>query len=150
MHPTVTEQLDGLRRILAETIAPEITSPYPAEILGGVIGALEALQSNWHRIPAFLRWDILATSGVLSAAKPLLHADLVAEIAAAEAQGEPADLAALETTQVRMRALLVKAMPAIMADPNGTNAYPRMIALFRERAERFPFSMAARPPVKKA
>jgi hypothetical protein len=150
MRPTVTEQLGGLRRILAETIAPEVTSPYPAEILGSVIGALDALQVNWHKIPAFLRWDILATSGVLNAAKPLLDADLVAEIAAAEADGDPTDLAALETAQVRMRALLVKAMPAIMAEPRCTDAYPRMIALFRERAERFPFPMAARPPVKKA
>jgi hypothetical protein len=150
MHPTITEQLDGLRRILAEVVVPEVTSPYPAEILGSVIGALDALQLNWHRIPAFLRWDIETTAGVLDAARPLLDADLVAEIAAVAAWGDLADLAALETGQARMRALLVKAMPAILADPHRTDAYPRMIALFRERAERFPFSMAARPPAKKA
>jgi hypothetical protein len=150
MRPTVTEQLDGLRRILAETIAPEITSPYPAEILGGVIGALDALQSNWHRIPAFLLWDIETTAGVLDAAMPKLDVDLVAEIAAAKTGIDLTDLAALESLQIRMRALLVKAMPAIIADPDQTEAYPRMIALFRERTDRFPFSMAARPPAKKA
>jgi hypothetical protein len=150
MHPTITEQLDGLHRILAETIAPEITSPYPAEILGGVIGAIDALQSNWHRIPAFLLWDIETTAGVLDAARPLLDAALVAEIAAAKVDNDPMDLAALESHQVHMRGLLVKAMPAIVADPDATDAYPRMIALFRERTDRFPFSMAARPPVKKA
>ena len=150
MRPTVTEQLDGLRRILAETIVPEVTSPYPAEILGGVIGALDALQANWHRIPAFLRWDIEATAGVLEAAQPLLDADLAAKVAAMKADDKPTDLAALETRQMRMRELLVEAMPAILADPDETGAYPRMIALFRERTERFPFSMAARPPVKKA
>jgi hypothetical protein len=150
MHPTVTEQLDGLRRILAETIAPEVTSPYPAEILGSVIGALDALQSNWHRIPAFLLWDIETTAGVLDAAMPKLDVDLVAEIAAARTDIDHTNLAALESHQIRMRELLVKAMPAIIADPDKTDAYPQMIALFRERAEGFPFSMAARPPAKKA
>jgi hypothetical protein len=150
MRPTVTEQLDGLRRILAETIAPEVTSPYPAEILGSVIGALDALQTNWHKIPAFLVWDTRTTAAVLDAARPLLDAGLVAEIAAAKAASDLADLAALESSQMRMRELLVKAMPAIIADRDKTDAYAQMIALFRERAERFPFSMAARPPAKKA
>ncbi|HEX4507621.1 MAG TPA: hypothetical protein VH722_17975 [Alphaproteobacteria bacterium] len=146
MHPTVTEQLDGLRRILAEAVTPEVTAPYPAEILGSVIGALNALQSNLHAIPAFLRWDIETTAGVLDAAKPLLGADLTAEIDAAKAGDD--DLAALEPRQVLMRGLLVKAMPAIRAERGA--AYGKMIALFRERTERFPFSMAVRPPAKKS
>jgi hypothetical protein len=150
MRPTITEQLDGLRRILAETIAPEVTSPYPAEILGGVIGALDALQSNWHKIPAFLLWDIETTAGVLDAARPLLGAGLVAEIAAAKTDNDVTDLTVLETRLMHLRGLLVKAMPAIIADPDATDAYPRMIALLRERTDRFPFSMAARPPAKKA
>jgi hypothetical protein len=146
MHPTVTEQLDGLRRILAEAVAPEITAPYPAEILGSVIGALNALQSNLPAIQAFLRWDIETTAGVLDAARPLLSARLVAEIEAATIGGD--DLAALEARQVLLRGLLVKAMPAILAARGA--AYDRMVALFRERTERFPFSMAARPPAKKS
>jgi hypothetical protein len=148
MHPTVTEQLDGLRRILADAVAPEITAPYPAEILGSVIGALNALQANWHAIPAFLRWDIETTSAVLDAARPLLDAGLAADITAAEADTDPTDLAGLEARQVRMRGLLVKAMPQIRAERGA--AYGQMIALFRERTDRFPFSMAARPPAKKA
>jgi hypothetical protein len=148
MHPTITEQLDGLRRILTDAVAPEVSAPYPTEILGSVIGALNALQANWHAIPAFLRWDIATTSEVLDAAKPLLDAGLIAEIAAAQADSDLADLASLESRQVRMRGLLVKAMPAIRAE-RGT-AYGKMIALFRERTERFPFSMAVRPPARKA
>jgi len=148
MHPTVTEQLDGLRRILAEAVAPEVTAPYPAEILGSVIGALNALQANLHAVPAFLRWEIETTAGVLDAARPLLGAGLIVEIDAAKVNSECADLAVLETTQVLMRGLLVEAMPAILAERG--MAYGKMIALFRERTERFPFSMAARPPAKKA
>jgi hypothetical protein len=150
VRPTVTEQLDGLRRILAETIAPEVASSYPAEILGGVIGALDALRANWHKIPAFLLWDIETTAGVLDAATPKLDVDLVAEIAAAKTGIDLTDLAALESRQMRMRELLVRAMPAILTDPGETDAYRQMIALFRERTDRFPFSMAARPPVKRA
>src|ERR1700761_4773582 len=97
MHPTVTEQLDGLRRILADVVAPEVTAPYPTEILGSVMGALNTLQSNWHAIPAFLHWDIATTSEVLDAAKPLLGAGLVAEIDAAQAGADLTDLAGLET-----------------------------------------------------
>lgn len=148
MHPTITEQLDGLRRILADAVAPEVTAPYPAEILGSVIGALNTLQANWHVIPTFLCWDIETTSGVLDAAKPLLDAGLVSEICAAQSDTDLADLAGLEIQQVRMRGLLVKAMPAILAERGA--AYAEMIALFRGRADRFPFAMAIRPPVKKA
>lgn len=147
MHPTITEQIEGLRRILAETVAPEVTAAYPAEILGGVIGALDALRANWHAIPAFLRWDIETTSAVLDAARPLLDEVLVADIARAQTVTNLADLADLEPQQVRMRGLLVRAMPVIRADRGA--AYDKMIALFRERAERFPFAMAARPPATK-
>jgi len=148
MHPTVTEQLNGLRRILADAVAPEVSAPYPTEILGSVMGALSALQANWHAIPGFLRWDIETTSEVLDAAKPLLDAGLVAEITAAQADGDLTDLARVEPQQVRMRGLLVKAMPAIRAEHGA--AYVKMIALFRERTERFPFAMAIRPSAKKA
>ena len=148
MHPTVSEQLDGLRRILSEAVTPEVTAPYPAEILGGMIGALNALQASLHAIPAFLRWDIETTAGVLDTARPLLGAHLVAEIDAAKAGSDLTDFAELEILQVRMRGLLVQAMPAIRAERGA--AYGQMIALFRERTERFPFSMAARPPAKKA
>src|ERR1700761_1352931 len=130
MHPTISEQLDGLRRILAEAVAPEVTAPYPAEILGSVIGALNALQSNLHAIPPFLRWDIEATGSVLNAAKPLLGPDLVAKIDAAMAD-RAADLAQLEERQVLLRGLLVEAMPAIRAERG--LAYDKMITLFRER-----------------
>src|ERR1700743_3975895 len=99
MHPTVTEQLDGLRRILAEAVAPEVTAPYPAEILGSVIGALNALQANLHAIPAFLRWDIETTADVLDAARTLLGAGLVAEIDAAEGECAPTDGGGVEAGQ---------------------------------------------------
>jgi hypothetical protein len=132
MRPTVTEQLDGLRRILVEVVAPEVTAPYPAEILGSVIGALEALSANWARIPDYLTWEIGSIQSILIAA----------------GHEPPTDMpASLEEQQARLSSLLVHAQPAIAADRNG-EAYRLMIAFFRERAQKFPFAMAARP-VKK-
>jgi hypothetical protein len=148
MRPTVTEQLAGISRILSEIVAPEVTSAYPADILRGAIGALNALGASWAKIPPFLAWDIAATADVLRAAVPLLAAPLADEVRAAlSSPADPADWAALEGRQERLRGLLVRAMPAIQAEPEG-EAYRLMTALFRERSERFPFQMSAQP-VKK-
>lgn len=133
MRPTITEQLDGLRRILAEVVAPEVTSAYPAEILGSVIGALDALSASWSRIPEYLAWEIESIRAILTAAGIEPPTDMAS--------------ASLEEQQVRMSGLLVQAQPAIAADRDG-EAYRLMIAFFRGRAKRFPFAMAARP-VKK-
>lgn len=149
MKPTIIEQLQGLSRILSEVIAPEIHAPYPAEILGSVIGALDALQSSWAKIPAFLQWDIAETAAVLIAAQPMFDAGLAADVqtALAEAPADAGDWTALEIHQTRLRGLLARAMPVLAKD---SDAYRRMIALFHERTERFPFSMAARPSAKTA
>ena len=61
MRPTITEQLDGLRRILEEVVAPEVKDPYPADILAGVCATLETLAVGWSEVPAFLRWDAEAS-----------------------------------------------------------------------------------------
>ena len=134
MRPTITDQLDGLRRILVEVIAPEVTAPYPAEILGSVIGALDALSANWSRIPDYLAWETESIQSILTAAGIEPQTDTTA--------------ATLEEKQIRMSGLLVAAQPAIAGDRDG-EAYRQMIAFFRARAQRFPFAMAARPPVKK-
>jgi hypothetical protein len=135
MRPTITEQLEGLRRILSEVIAPEITAPYPAEILGSVIGALDSLCANLAGVPAYLEWEIQSVQSILAAANVAVPADA------------PSDLRALEALQMRLSAELVAVQPAIIADPDG-DAYRLMIAFFRERAQRYPFAMAARPPKK--
>jgi len=149
MRPTVAEQLQGIGRILAEVVAPEVTSGYPAEILRGAIGALNALGAAWTRVPAFLVWDIESTTNVLAAALPLLSgvvADAVRETLAHPV--DSADWAALEDRQHHVRGLLVQAMPAILDQPRDGEAYRLMTTLFRERADRFPFQMSAQP-VKK-
>ena len=150
MRPTVSEQIDCLGRILSDVVAPEITSPYPATILQGVIAALTGLSAALPKVPAFLAWDAEATDIVLREALLLTVEPLAGEIRSALAHAaDPTDWTALEEHQSRLRELLVQVMPAIVAEGSGGESYRRMIALFRERAERFPFAMSAQP-VKKA
>ena len=147
MRPTVSEQIASLSRILADVVAPEVGSPYAADILRGVIGALGALGNAWPKVPAFLIWDAQATAAVLAAALPHVDESLAADISAAlDRPADPADWTALETRELLLRGLLVRAMPAILAD--GGETHRMALALFRERAERFPFQMSAQP-VKK-
>ncbi len=147
MRPSVPEQLEGLRRILAETIAPEITAPYPAEILGSVMMSLDALARAWYAVPDYLKWDIARTETLLAEAKPLLDPALAAEIGTRTS--DPLDLKALEERQLHLHALLCRAMPAIASDPALAETKARMTAFFRERADRFPFAMLARPVPKR-
>lgn len=148
MRPTISEQLDGLRRILAETVAPEITAPYPAEILGSVIASLGALGEAVYTVPAYLRWDVDATTALLERARPFLDPALAAEVAAGP-QFDPLDLKALEDRQAQLHGLLVRAMPAVLNEPALADMKADMVAFFRERAARYPFSMVARPAPKK-
>ena len=144
MRPTISEQLDGIQRLLAEIVAPEVTAPYPREILTGAIAALSALREALPRVPTFLRWDADSTAAVLAAALPLLPADLAADVRSTLAASPGDTLESLETCQEELRALLSKAMPAILTERG--EAYRAMVALFRERAERFPFSITATAP----
>ena len=150
MRPSVPEQLEGLARILGETVAPEVAAPYPAEILGSVIMSLNALARVWYAVPSYLNWDIAETEALLAEARPHLDpplaTDLVVELAATQ---DPLDLKALEDRQRRLHELLCRAIPAITTKPELTETKTRMAAFFRERADRFPFAMLARPAPKK-
>jgi hypothetical protein len=151
MRPNLAEQLAGLRRILAEIIAPEIKQPYPAGILAGVIASLDALQSALPSLPDYLRWDIQSTGALLNMALPHLDENLTAEVKAALADAPGArDLPALESCQENLRALLVGAIPAILADPALEDVKMRMMDFFHERADRYPFSITGGVPAKSA
>ena len=147
MRPTIGEQLLGLRRILAEVVAPEVTHPYPADILRGVMAGLEALERGWYEVPRFLRWDAAATAAILMDARPALDEQLRAEITAvcgAEPE-EPLELEVLEARHDRLRALLARAAPVLAAGAEHQALNDRVVELFRQRAERFPFGLQARP-----
>jgi hypothetical protein len=130
MRPTVSEQLAGLRRMLAEVVAPEVADAYAADVLDDALATLDLLAERWADVPSFLRWDIEATARVL---------ELVG-VAAPPPPDDVLDLGALDTSAEEVRSLLVQAMPAVLDDPLARDAAVR---LFRERAERYP--LAGRP-----
>jgi hypothetical protein len=161
MRPNISEQLDGLRRILAEVVAPDVQDPYPADILAGVIASLDGIGRAWYEVPLYLHWDSEATAEILASALPVFPRHLAAAVHAAAGgdlavraaaggdlaapQATPFDLGALEQRHQRMRAALALAVPAILADPELAPVRTRMVQLFRERAQRFPLALSARP-----
>jgi len=127
MRPDLTEQLRGIRRVLGETVAPEVDDEYVADVLAGALTAIDLLAVAWSEIPGFLRWDIEATSEVLA----------TAGLQVPPAPDDPCDLTALEAHHRDVRGALEAAMPAIVRDDLVT---ARMIRLFRDRADRHPFA----------
>lgn len=130
MRPTVSEQLDAVRRALADVVAPEITDAYAADVLTGALATLEHLAASWAAVPEFLRWDCEATSEVL-------------RLVAVDVPPMPDDLLDVEALHAHdrdLRALLVTAMPAVLARDDARAA---VVQLFRDRAARYP--LAARP-----
>jgi len=130
MHPTISEQLRGLSKALAEVVAPELSNPYPSDVLSGVIGALDMLAQSWQELPAYLRWDAEATAAVLARRG----------VEPPDPPADPLDIAGLEAHHAAVRGLLERLVPQLAADPD-TNA--ATVALFRERIERFPFNQLA-------
>ena len=129
MRPTVTEQLDGIRRVLAEIVAPQVTEPYPGDVLAGVLAALDTL-SRWAEVPSFMRWDAEQASSVLA---------MIGEPGAAPPE-DPLDLDALDRHHRARRSALEAAMPAIIADDAARVA---LVGYFRERRSRFPLASSS-------
>lgn len=130
MRPTVSEQLDAVRRALADVVAPEVTDAYASDVLAGALATLERLADGWADVPSFLRWDSEATSEVLRMVgvdAPPMPDDLL-------------DIEALHAHDRDLRALLVGAMPAVLEHDDARAAVAQ---LFRDRAARYP--SAARP-----
>jgi hypothetical protein len=130
VHPSISEQLAGLSRTLAEVVRPELNNPYPIDVLDGIIAGLDAIGAGWTALPAFLRWDAEQTTAILQ--RVGVHPP--------EPPADPLDLVALEAHHAGVRKMLESAIPAIADDPDSTAA---MVQLVRERIERFPFQQLA-------
>jgi hypothetical protein len=145
VRPNVSEQLDGIRHVLAEVIAPHVTDPYAANILGGLLGALGSLAAGWSEVPQFLLWDAAGTVAVLTAARPYLDEGLTAELdeVLGYALAGDIDLQALEIHHRRVRALLELAVPAMVDQPAVRSL---LVGHLRDRIAHFP--LAAVPPIR--
>jgi hypothetical protein len=65
MHPTVDEQLRGVRRLLDGVAAGEQLSPRSAAALQDARSILRRLESSWSAVVPFLDWDNRATAALL-------------------------------------------------------------------------------------
>jgi hypothetical protein len=142
MRPTVSEQLEGLRRILDDVVAPAVDGLYPADVLGGVLASLDAIAAGWAEVPSFLVWDAYESLELLRAAAN--DADTLARVRAldAAAPSDALDLHAVEEHHARVRATLAAAAPSIAIGPLAD----RLAAHLRARVDRYPIRVVHRLP----
>jgi hypothetical protein len=150
VRPSVSEQLDGLRRILDDVIAPELHEPYPLDILAGVSATLETLSTGWREVPAFLQWDAEMTAALLR--QVLTSGVELGDALDTELRGivfadppDAADLTALESRHARVRQALSHAIPLVMKDNELRELRTYLAAHLRERSERYPLKAVWRP-----
>jgi hypothetical protein len=149
MRPTVSEQLAGIRRVLAEVIGPEVTGAYAVDMLRGVLANLEMLERSWTNIGPFLAWDNDGTEAVLERIAPLVDADLAARIgdALVAAPADPTDVNELDARNTALRQLVADAVPVLAAGADrSAEVYAEVRAHLSRRIERFPLSMNAPMP----
>jgi hypothetical protein len=144
VRPDISEQLDGIRRVLTQVIAPQVTDPYATSVLNGLVGALGSLAAGWALVPPFLRWDADGTAAVLMAARPYLDDGLAADLddVLDQVPGADCDVLVLELHHRRLRALLERAVPDIVEQPTISSL---LVGHLRGRIERFPLSMVPPP-----
>ena len=65
MRPTLTEQIEGARRVLVELVAPEVSDPYAQEQVAYAASALENAAARWSQVLPDLVADIRALEEVL-------------------------------------------------------------------------------------
>ncbi len=142
MRPTVTEQLDGVCRILETTIAPELGHGYTLETLRSLIANIRMLSRSWERLLPFLQWDNAATSALLLAARVEVDAALGSRIdtALAQAPAESTDGIAADSFNTALRGLLAECVDLSPA------LHERVVAHLAERAVRYPLRLTGAVP----
>lgn len=89
MRPTVSEQLHGLRGVLQTAIAPEVTAPYPTDLLATVVGALERLEVEWATVLRAMRDECAALDPLLADARARVAGATASRIDAAGREAPP-------------------------------------------------------------
>lgn len=111
MRPTVGEQLRGVRLLLERTVVPEVTAPYPSDMLRVVIDTLARLEVDWSTVLPAMRDECRAVAALLGDDGP--EPDWVDHDAAIaryeDLRGRLADLVRTGTPEVRTEALSVLA-----------------------------------------
>ena len=146
MRPTVTEQLEGMCRILEHSVAPALANDYTLETLRSLVANVRMLGRAWHKLLPFLHWDNGVMVELLNAASDSAAPAVRARIATALAElpADTTDAQAAEMRNEQLRALLTECLdgpPALMA---------RIAAHLAERSRRYPLRLTGAVPKHKS
>ena len=145
MRPTVTEQLEGMCRILETAVAPALANDYTLETLRSLVANVRMLGRAWHKLLPFLHWDNGVMVELLSTARDTVDMALRARIddALAAAPAARDDGVAAEARNDQLRALLGECLdgpPTLLT---------HITAHLSERARRYPLRLTGAVPKHK-
>ncbi|WP_420639117.1 hypothetical protein [Candidatus Poriferisocius sp.] len=72
MRPSLTEQINGARRVLVDLVEPELDDPYVKEQVAHAAATLERAAGRWTTVLAELVTDIRELEAVLGVARRVL------------------------------------------------------------------------------
>lgn len=113
MRPTLSEQIEGARKVLVELVAPQVEDPYAKEQVTYAAAALEHAAVRWSHILPDLVADVRALEEVLGVEPAVLE----------EAVPGVPDLAAAEEYHRGLRARLTDEIVAAAEPPPAVRAY---------------------------
>jgi hypothetical protein len=153
LRPSIGEQLEQVRRILDDVVAPHVQDPYSQDILGGVANTLSGLAANWHRVPAFLQWDVEEMRQLLAdwldfgaqQADAAIADDVRTALGLPRPSDSPLDFQALDDYDRRLRAALEAVVPSIGERAEFAELRPRLTEYFSARVDRYPIVVAPPP-----
>lgn len=153
MRPSIGEQLEQVRRILDDVVAPHVSDPYAQDILAGLANTLSGLGANWHRVPAFLQWDVDQVVALLTDWLALGGAHIDASVAAdvrsaverPRPKDNPLDVEALDEYDRQLRAALEAVVPSIAERSECAELRTRLVGYFHARVDRYPLVVAPLP-----
>lgn len=159
MRPGIEDLLRGSARILEEAVAPEVATPYAAEVLRGVIKNLRVLEQHWTRVLPFVLWDNQETAALLesgaAAAPPALGKQI--NLLLGVQAPDPSDFTAVHARNDTLRALLcelIAAAPPPAGEPAASARSSEPASALRAdisshleaRARRFPLRLVPDMP----
>ena len=144
MRPTPAEELAGIRRILAETVAPAVTDEYAASQVQNVLTALDRFAASWDRARENLQAEnrSLATllAGIAAGPPPGLGDPSLAErLSQAAATPEDASFDAVNGRNQQLRGLLdevIRALDVTGGDPSAETVRQQIRLALRANLDR--------------
>ncbi|WP_420618471.1 hypothetical protein [Candidatus Poriferisocius sp.] len=116
MRPTLSEQIEGARRVLVELAAPEVSDPYVQEQITFAAAALERVGTRWPEVLPDLVTDIRALEGVLGIEPAELAEAVPGVVHLAAAEEYHRDLRARLTEEIMSGSVPSPAVRAYLAD----------------------------------